>query len=110
MMKEIKYDSNIDYFYLYQQTLEENQKLRERIDYPKLEIKEQNTCFGKKEIWIDMLMGDGFTKLRQFKEYDALLDNQKDFKKNLINFMLDQMGHIYFERAYRYWKAKEGME
>ena len=41
-MNEMVFDENKNYFYLYEQAVEENKKLRERINYPKIELDEFN--------------------------------------------------------------------
>lgn len=97
-----------DYYRLYKEVLEENKKLRERITYPKIIINSQHQCFDKKAMWADILLGDGFTRQREFQEYDCFIcQKYNDFEDSIKESLLRNLGYKYVKRAYDYWKAKE---
>jgi len=99
---------NSDYYWEYKKTWKENEKLRERITYPKVTIKSQNKEFGKKSMYADLLLGDGFTYHRESYEYDAFLpQHDKNFENYLRECLLKELGYKYVKRAYDYWRGKQ---
>lgn len=97
-----------DYYFLYEEIAKENEELRKRINYPKIEIGEILLPFGKKRISASFLLGDNLTSLYSMKEIDACLEkSDKSYKQYLTDYLLRELGYKYFKRAYEYWENNE---
>lgn len=100
-------DLQENYFLLYEKAVEENEKLRERINYPKVEITSYLVPFGKEQFIAKFPLGD-FSIFHVIQEFDAIIcERDKTYRETIINHLLRELGYRYFKRAYDYWQIEE---
>lgn len=100
-------DLQENYFLLYEKAVEENEKLRERINYPKVEITSYLLPFGKEQFIATFPLGD-FSVFHAIQEFDAIIcERDETYREYIINHLLRELGYRYFKRAYDYWETKE---
>lgn len=99
-------DINSNYFFLYEKVVEENKKLRERFDYPKIEFSEYFQPFGKKRLIMNFPLSD-YSMFNAILDVDAVLcEKDNSYREYIINNLLRELGYKFFKRAYDYWKEK----